>query len=351
MADDDYKIGQSKVRSYRTCRQAYHFKYEQRIVRRRVRRPFMFGKLIHRMIEAQAQGEDPHQVLSDVVLDDLPMFEAEREMYGDIVADIGVIMTDYFEYHKDGLRFIPVKDETGEYRYAEHEFSIPLADIVDADDRERSQGISFQGQVDGLGKTANGLRGLVENKSFDKLPSDDERWRNVQSVVYIRAVKHLGWMKVVDGTCWNYVMSKSPTVPQLLKDGTRLSIREITTLPSVVRAALKVHGLSEESHEELMLRAEASRHNYFQRVFTPVSRVVADNVFNGFVETAVEMRDNRHRRDKNIGRHCTWCDYEPLCRTQLTGGDEEFVMRTEFVEDDPEGYRRSKRSNKLKVVK
>lgn len=348
---DDYKVGQSKARAFRSCRQAYNYKYEQRLIRKRTKRPFVFGKIVHRMIEADAQGEDPSAVLDQIEIDDLPIFAAEKEMYGDIVTDIGVIMADYFDYHKDGLRFVPVKDETGEYRYAEHEFSVPLEELVPKADRARVRGIVFEGQVDGLGKTPNGLRWLVENKTFDRLPSDDERWRNVQSVVYVKVARHLKWMPKVDGTCWNYVMSKAPSVPQLLKDGSRLSVQKITTLPSVVRATLQVHGLTEESHEELLLRAEQSRHEYFQRVYTPLNRTVGDNIFNGFVDTAVEMRDSRNRCDKNIGRHCGWCDYEPLCRTELTGGDVEFAKEAEFALDDPEGYRRTKRSNKLKVVK
>jgi len=351
-----YTVGQSKVKTWRSCRRQYHYKYEEGLQRKRTKRPFVFGRIVHRMIEAGAQEEDPMKILKDIEIDNLPIFTAEKEMYGEIITDIAVIMTDYFDYWRnvrpDGLRYVPVRDETGEYRFAEHEFDVPLDALVRKKDRKAVQGIVFKGQVDGLGKTPNKLRWLIEHKSFDKMPGDDERWRNLQSVVYIRAVLYLGWMKQIDGVAWNYIMSKAPTIPQLLKSGERLSIREITTLPSVVRSVLKIHGLKEKDHAKLLERAEQSRREYFQRIYSPVNQTTADNIFDGFVETAIEMRDNAGRKkDMNIGRHCGWCDYEPLCRAHITGGDVEFVREGEFVVENPEAYRRTQRDNKFNAAK
>lgn len=349
-------VSQSKVRAWRNCRQAYWYKHVEEIQPVRTRRPFAFGKIIHRLIEAQSQEDDPMAILEEIAadVDNAKIFAAEKEMYGEIVEDIRTIMTDYFQFYpKDSLRMVSVLDaETGDYRFAEHEFAIPLEELAG----QQAHGIVFKGQVDGLARTPNKLRWIVENKSFDKMPGDDERWRNVQSVVYMFAVLKLKWLKEVDGICWNYVCSKAPTIPQLLKDGSRLSVREIVTLPSVVRRALKAAKLSPdtEDHAKLLRDAENSRHHYFQRIFTPVNKTVADNIWSGFVDTCQEIRDNHgKKRDKNIGRHCGWCDFESLCRAELTGGDVDFIKKREFEHEDPEAYRRSgrgKRSSKLKVV-
>lgn len=349
-----YSVGQSKVKTWRSCRQAYAWKYEEELIPKRVKRPFTFGRIVHRLIEAEAQGEDWKETLREIGEEQGKLFEAEKELYGDLIVDVGVIMEDYFDYHADGLKLLPVKVADDEFRYAEHEFAIPLDVLVVKQRRKDVDGIVFKGQVDGLGKTPNGLKWLVEHKTFDNLPGEDERWRNVQSVVYVRAILTLGWAKQIDGTCWNYVRSKAPTVPKVLKDGTRLSAQQIVTLPSVIRAALKVYGLSEEAHADAIKRAEEARHEYFQRIYTPLNRSVADAIFDGFVESAIEMRDQHaKRRDKNIGRHCSWCDYEPLCRAQFTGGDVDFIIEREFDREDPEAYRqsgRAKRSDKLKVL-
>lgn len=348
-----YGVGQSKVRMFRQCRRAYFHKYHEELIRKRTRRPFLFGKIVHRMLEEHADDEDPFTVIEGLRedVDAQKLFAAEKEMYGDILADIAIIMTDYFDYHRDGLRLLPVMGQ-GELRYAEHEFAIPLEQLVKKKWRRAVDGIVFKGQVDGLGKTPNGLRWLVETKTFDKLPDADERWRNLQTVVYRRAALLMGWVKTLDGVCWNYIMSKPPRVPQLLKSGKSLSLKKkIVTLPSVVEATLKVHGLKRAGHEKLFEVAESCRDRYFQRIFTPVNETVADKIFDGFVETAIEMRDNAGRsKGQNIGRHCGWCDYEPICRAELTGGDVDYVKSIEYVREDPEAYRRAKRSDKLKVI-
>lgn len=345
---DLFGVGQSKVRAWRNCRRAYWWKYVRQLQRRTTKRPFMFGKIVHRMIEAHAQGEDPNGVLDQISFDNEKLFTAEREMYGDIVEDIRTIMAEYFVYHGNSLRMIPVPDEEDGLRFAEHEFAVPLEELVPKTDRARVQGIVFKGQVDGLAKTrANGLRWLMETKTHDNKPGEDERWRNVQTIVYRRVVLHLEWVKTLDGVCWNYIKSKPPTRPQVLKDGSRLSAQKVTTLPSVVREVLREAGLREEDHDEILQRAVESRRDYFDRIFSPVSEIVADNVFRGFVDTACEMRDDvgKWKRDMNVGRHCSWCDYEPLCRTELTGGDVDFVAEREYSHEDPEGYRRSGRKS------
>jgi hypothetical protein len=287
------------------------------------------------MIEENANGRDPFKVIDEVTLEEQAMFTAERDMYGDILEDLRTIMTDYFAYWQPrDLVFLPVDGQ-----YAEHDFEIELDD-----------GILFKGQVDGLGTTPSKLKWLVENKTFDKLPSDDHRWRNLQSVVYVKAIEELGWVKKIDGVCWNYIKSHAPTIPEVVSKGTRLSKSKITTLPSVVRRVLKENNLSEADHKEQLEHAEQSRDQYFQRIFTPLNRTTVDNIFNGFVETAIEMRDNHgKKKDKNLGRGCEWCDYEPICRAELTGGDVDFVKEREFNREDPEAYRAQK--GKLKVVK
>lgn len=286
------------------------------------------------MIEAKEQGSKApiDDILEEVSFDDMQLFTAEKEMYGEILEDVRVIMTEYFQYWEPrDLKFLPVKG-----RYAEHEFELEIGKYL-----------IFKGQVDGLGITPNKLKWLVEHKTFTNLPSDDHRWRNLQSVVYIHAVEQLGWMKGIDGVAWNYIKSKPPTIPKMTAKSGRLSERDIVTLPSVVRRVLKDNEMHERDYPKLMERAEAAREEYFQRIFTPVNRTVSGNIFSGFVDSSHEMRKNHGiARDKNIGRHCEWCDYEPICRAELTGGDPDFVKEREFIHEDPEAYRRSKRDSK-----
>lgn len=331
-----FGVGQSKVNTWRRCRQEYQYKYVENLQRKATKRPLFFGKIVHRMIEENGEGKNPMKVLREVKksIDKMGVFETEKQEMYETVEDARLIMSDYFDYWpKDEFKLIPQDDENGETRYTEHEFALDIGDDI-----------VFKGQIDGIIKTPNKLRWVMENKSFNKaLPSEDHRWRNLQTVVYARAIEMLGWVRRIDGVMWNYIKSKPPTVPHQNKDG-RLSKAHIVTLPRVWWSRIEEFNLDPDDYKDQIAQAVASRDEYFQHIYTPINRTVADNIWTGFVASAVEMRDNHGRRDEmNLGRHCEWCDYESVCRAKLTGSDVDFVKEREFTREDPEAYRRSRR--------
>jgi hypothetical protein len=283
---------------------------------KRLYRPFEFGTVVHAMIEEYANKRDPFAILDEIATNHGKLFAEEIDALLEIVESARVIMSEYFAYWPErDIKYIPVGG-----KYSEHEFEI------DIDDQ-----LVMKGRIDAIVRTPSRLRWLTEHKSFNFLPSEDHRWRNLQSVVYIRAIEESGWVDRVDGVCWDYVRSHPPSKPQVLKRG-GVSRKRITTLPSVVRAVLREHNQDERKYETLIEHAEQCRRDYFQRIFTPVNRTVVDNVFSGFVATGHEILDNHlHKRDQNIGRHCEWCQYEPICRAELTGGDVDWVKEKQYA--------------------
>lgn len=269
------------------------------------------------MIEAHAEGDDPFEVLDNINLRDQKLFKAEREMYGDIIEDIRCIMTEYFIHWKsDRMFYVGIKGKR-----AEHEFEVPITNRV-----------ILTGKIDGIVKR-DGLRLLAEHKSFNQMPSTDDQWRNLQSAAYIRVNDMMGWPEL-DGTLWDYIHSKSPTRPQLLKNGT-IGKKAINTLPSRVIEVLKEHKLKERDYQSLIASAERNRTYYFKRITTPIKPQVVDAVFNDLVSTAREM-ESRHGecRERNIDRHCTYCDYEPICRAALQGLDVSYVKQKEYTKNE-----------------
>ena len=130
-----FKVSQSKVKLWRRCHYAYHLKYVEMLRSKRVRRPFQFGKIVHSMLEAHANGEDPFDMLEMIELQKAKLFSAEREMYDEIIKDITTIMQGYFEYHpEDEYRHLRRKVEVKTknktelvMKYAEFPFEV-LAD-------------------------------------------------------------------------------------------------------------------------------------------------------------------------------------------------------------------------------
>lgn len=313
-----FKTSQSKVNTWRRCRFAYHLKYNEKLEPKRKARPLKFGGIIHEMVEADLAGKSPFKVLNDIAKREEKLFDAEREMYGNIVEDITAIMTEYFDYwdeQKDKLVYMPIKK-----KWAEHEFEIEIAKDIIA-----------KGKIDAFAKYRK-LPVLVEHKSHKNIPNDEHRWRNLQSVFYIRISEMLGWAKC-QGTLWDYIRSKPPTRPKILKAG-GMSHADCDTLPYVVEKTIKENKLNPKIHQDFLMDITNKRSTWFQRVFTPVSKSVVGIVFDEFIATSREMADlSEKRKEKNFGQHCMWCSYRALCAAELKGHDVDFIKEGEFVRE------------------
>lgn len=314
-ADGTINISQSKVKTWRQCRRQYHFKFVQMLRKKKVKRPFTFGRIVHEMIEAQAEGDDPFEHLDKLELDKGAYFRREIEMYGNIIEDIRDIMTEYFDYWGDSLVYLRKNK-----RSSEHEFRIELM-----------KGLWFTGRIDAVG-TAKKMRWVVEHKSFSRMPNDDERWRSVQASVYFRALQIMGFPEC-DGVLWDYIGSKPPMTPEMLKNG-KMSQKKLHTLPITLNRFITENNLKKADYREYLKTAAERRSDYFIRWFNPVKRDVVQSVWDDFLETAIEMAELHGKsKARNIGRHCSWCDYEGPCRAEMQGSDVDFLISREYVKE------------------
>lgn len=321
--NDIFKVSQSKVKTWLSCKKRYHYRYIEKLKRIKKGRPLQFGSIVHDMLEAHANGEDPFKKLEEIELENGKLFRAEIDMYGELVVDIGFIMEDYFSYwggkDKNSVKPIIINGKG-----AEHEFAVPL---------DRDPNILITGKIDMVGKSPDKLKWLVEHKSFNRRPSEEFRWVNLQSSVYIRIIEQLGWPQV-DGTMWDYIHSKPPELPKELKGG-NISQAKIYTLPSAVKQFLSDNKLKAKDYPSLMAHAKENRSQYFYRIRNPLSAKVVDGIYSDFIDAILDMRDNHGKKSmRTIERHCQWCDYEPLCKAELLGHDLKFILKREYVRDE-----------------
>ena len=314
-----FKASQSKVKTWLSCKRKYHYRYIEKLKRIKKGRPLQFGSIVHDMLEAHANGFDPFEVLEKVELEQGKLFQAEIDMYGELIVDIGYIMEDYFTYwggrDKNSIKPIAINK-----KYAEHEFEIPI----------EGEGVLLTGKVDMFGKSIDKLTWLVEHKSFNRRPSEEFRWVNLQSSVYIRVSEMLGWPSV-DGTMWDYIHSKPPEMPKELKGG-NISQAKIYTLPTAIKQFCSDNKLKVKDYPSLMKHAMENRSQYFYRVRNPMSAKVVDGIYSDFIDAILDMRDNHgKKRMRTIERHCQWCDYEPLCKAELLGHDTKFILKREYT--------------------
>lgn len=325
--DGQINVSQSKVKTWRQCRRQYHNKFVLMLQKKKIKRPFMFGRIVHEIIEADLEGHDWEDVLNKIELDNKKLFRKEIEMYGNIIADIRDIMTDYFIFW-DGT-FKPMRHDG---RRSEFEFRIELDDAL-----------WFTGKIDAVGK-AKSMKWLVEHKTFNRMPSEDDRWRSVQAAVYFKALEEMGFPSI-DGVMWDYVSSKPLNVPGELTRTGKVSQARIDSTPSRIKRWLKEEGLKRKDNRKLLTDAEANLRNRFIRVYSPVKRRIVDNIWDDFVDTAREIQEfHGRKKDQNIGRHCTWCDYQPLCKAEATGADVDWIVNREYQTEDTSHKRNEDRS-------
>jgi hypothetical protein len=267
------------------------------------------------MIEADANGDDAFKHLDKLIRSQGQMFASQRDELEELVRDVRVIMEDYFDYWKDAapkdrLTFLRRKGKS-----AEHSFEVPLVD-----------GIEVTGKLDAIAVNGEKRRCLVENKTFRAMPSEDHRWRNLQSNIYFWCAKKLDI--ALDAICWNYIRSKSPTVPQLLKAG-GVSKKRLDTLPAALRAFSKENRL--KLPPRMIETAAANRKSFFTRIYTRENKDVVKSVVRDFTETAVEIAElSGKRQAKTIDRHCEWCEFEAICRAELQRLDVDYVIKKEY---------------------
>ena len=313
----EFRISHSKLKLFRKCRRAYHHKYVEKLRAKKKSRPLQFGTMVHSMLEAYIEGDNPFELLAEMEKKQGKLFRTQVEEYGDIVDDVRIIMTEYFDYWGENSLVFVRKNKRG----AEHKFEVEIR-----------PGITLVGKIDAIAK-AKKLRWMVEHKSFGQsVPNEDHRWRSLQSAIYLRVNDMIGW-EPLDGTLWDYIYSKSPAFPTILKDGS-ISKKALNTLPLRIREVVKDRGLDPADFKTLLGAAERNRGKYFQRIFNPKKRKVIDALWQDMLETADEMVELHGKSlSRTIERHCEWCEYEPLCRAALTGGDVDFVKEREFYVD------------------
>jgi len=316
-----FNVSNSKVKTYRRCHYAYHLKYVEKLRKKVKSRPLTFGTLAHAVLDHWAEGNDWEKMLADVYKANSKMFKAEREMYGEILDDVRAIMLGYFEYW--GEKSMAYERING--KSAEHVFNIEIVKDINVTGK-----IDFKGITKDRGKR---YRWIGEHKTFNRKPSDDERWRNLQSVIYIRVNDILDWSPV-DGMCWDYIWSKPPQVPGVLQDGS-MSQKMIDTLPGRIIELLRGEKINPKKYQAFIDRvAETNYPKYFDRVYTPVNDDVVENVMSDFITTAREMMDKHGKvKDKNIERHCSWCDFQDLCRAELQGLDVDYVRQRFYTKE------------------
>lgn len=318
----------SMLGAFRRCIKQSEYKYVHRLKPKRLGSPLKRGTWVHELLEVDAKGGNWKKRHKELSRQFDRMFDEEKDFYGDLPDEISRVMKSYFWHYKHDP-----------WKY--HEVELELT-------AELPNGVLLRIKFDGLIENQWGLW-LVDHKTHKTLPDITYRMLDTQSPIYIWVARQNGIP--VNGFIWNYLRWKAPTIPQLLKDGSRLSKRATDTDYPTFKKALKDYGLDPTPYEhqlEVLKKAryvpgEPQTSTFFRRdVFEK-----PDDLIERVLKEAMRSADRMNSYDwsdsdaveRTVGRHCQFmCSYSDLCTMELLGGNTRPLIRQNYEVGDPMSY-------------
>lgn len=323
----------SMLKTFRRCPKQAQFKYAMRLKPRLLGTPLKRGTWIHRLLEVFHNGDDWEAEHRRFCLKFDELLDEEKEYYGDMPREILSIMRSYiWHYAKD--------------TWTVHETEFTL-------ETEFPDGTIFRGKVDALVENRFGLW-LVDHKSHKVLPDFDFRLLDTQSALYTWAA--LRNKIPVQGFIWNYLRWKPPSIPALLKDGSRISKVNVDTDYPTYVATLKRYK-AENPHFRITAeyKDKANRLKSYQylpehpQLSSFFRRDVLERPNSVLKQVALENYRTSQRMhaydftakgvERTVERSCKFsCSYMDVCMTDLMGGDVKRMIKQNYMIGDPMDY-------------
>lgn len=324
----------SMMKTFRRCPNQAKFKYAERLKPKMLGGPLKRGKWIHELLEYHHSGKDWKALHTKLSAQFNKMFDEEKEFYGDMPSEILSIMNSYVWHYK----LDP---------WTVHDVEITI-------ETEFPDGTLFRGKADALIENHHGLW-IVDHKSHKTLPNFDNRLLDTQSALYVWAARRSGIP--VNGFIWNYLRWKPAGVPELLKDGSRLSkvAGKDTDYPTYVAALNRFKRGGFKITQEHRDRAAYLKQLRYDpaRGFTQPSTMFRRNVLERTDDTLKMVALENYRTsqrmhsydfqrpgvERTIDRSCDFmCSYKDLCISELAGGNTDLLRHQNYTKGDPNDY-------------
>ena len=333
--DDESRVinTHSMLKTFRRCPKQAEFKYVHRLKPRLLGSPLKRGTWIHSLLEEHHAGRDWRAMHAKLSAQFNKMFDEEKDFYGDMPTEIKTIMESYAWHYKNDPWIVH-----------ETEFQI---------EAEFPDGSIYRGKVDALVENQFGLW-LVDHKSHKSLPDHSFRLLDSQSALYLWAAQQNGIP--VLGFIWNYLRWKAPSVPQILKDGSRLSKSACDTdYPTYVRALKRYkeeYGLKitpEYKERARYLKSlqykpgmpQASgffRRDVLEKSPEMLERAMRENFHTAQRMNTYDFRD-KAAVERVVERSCSFsCSYTDLCTADLMGANTRPLIKQNYIVGDPNDY-------------
>jgi hypothetical protein len=283
---------------------------------------------MHHLLEALYKSEDWEAKHAELTIEFSKLFDEEKDRIGDLPRDCKRTMKAYLWHYKE---------DPWKVHDVEFVLEVTLPD-----------GATYRCKLDMLVENQYGLW-IVDHKNHKTLPKLDFRMLDAQSALYIWAA--LKNKIPVQGHIWNYLRSKAPAVPQLLKDGSRLSKTVVDTDFLTYGSAIKRYGLDPRDYMERLQYYKRQRYTpgemqtstFFRRDTLEKSPAMLKRVATEAYQTHLRMHSYHWDHVDAIERHpsnaCLFqCSYLDICTADLFSGNSELLVRQRYKVGDPMDY-------------
>jgi len=179
---------------------------------------------------------------------------------------------------------------------------------------------------------------VVDHKTTANIPDewDEYNMTDFQHLLYIAGVRLL--YPTTRGFLFNYIRTKAPTQPKLIKDGSRIAgVRAIDTDYNTLKEfADKTRTLDNDTMEKLQILKHAPD-RFFQRHYIIAPDSAVDQCIADVEQVLAEMyyKERHSGLTMTYPRHviggfagamaCSKCEFQPLCHAELLGINTEIV--------------------------
>ena len=309
-------VSQPSIKLYKQCPQAYYYKKMENLVPKHTALPLQRGVILHSALEAYYKQDkkktwrkaiEEYREFWDGLLE-----EEQVELYGgDLLGDCVKIMEGYCRTYGD-----KPKEKV-------------LAVEIDISENpvELLPGLFLSGRIDLISQDDKGTW-ITEHKSHRKIPTEETRFLNTQTVLYQLAAEKLGFK--VDGIRWNYLRTKLPTVPRVLKDGSLSRAKDIDTDYHTLLNAVVANGEDPKHYQEELERVKSNE--FYVRRYSPKNEKVTAAIL-ADIRNVAPLMDRMARYPYRCldTRTCKSCCYKTLCQAELLGLDTSFILKKDFI--------------------
>jgi hypothetical protein len=331
----------SMLKTFRRCPKQAEFKYVHRLKPKRLGSPLKRGTWVHALLEAYHSGEDWRKLHSKYSAKFALMMDEEKDYYGDMPTEILIIMESYMWHYK----YDP-------WEYIDQEFQLE-ATLPD--------GTIYRGKVDALIRNQFGLW-LVDHKTHKTLPGLSYRLKDAQSALYLWAAAENGLE--VQGFIWNYIRWKAPSEPKIVdltRKVARLSDAACDTdFPTMYKTIVKykeeypTFEVRDKDRDKLKM-LQKQRYEFgkpqtselFRRDVLEKSPDMLERVLKSNITTSNRMHtydfSDPDAVERVVERSCEYaCNYTDICDAELMGGNMKPLMKSNYLQGDPNDYYQDK---------